>query len=636
MNKLTKILSALAFASAVSAGMVFVAGCDACNPTTPTPSPEEHTHTYSPDWTYDNTNHWHAATCEHTDLKSDEAPHADANNDGICDVCGYDKMPVTPYNVGIEISKTVTEYVLDGSTTANVALDDISVNLVKNDGTDGDKLTEYTTKYYKGQEELTKEQMATAGAGAYNIWVSASIDSNGAAKTAESFVIVYVVDELVSIQFNADAAGTVTTQEVGTTDLMSPTWNFTATFKSGATLPLTANDVDIENVNTASATDAGVANISYEYVNAKGELQEKETTVNYTITAPQTGGEPQVNNYAMDLSLLNGTADKTKLTAADMVGANEFLTIAEGANVVARTNKAGDTVTSIETKGEGMSVTFAGTGTITISFCSTGSSNTSELGLKGPDGTLLIASNDASIAAENKESAGLYLSTGTASGAVGVTYEITTSGTYTICTAVTPGAADKAKYDRAARLLAVTMTDTVGGSSVAETHNYAFNLNEVIAALTVDGVAPADKTALTAACFAGESNSFLTLITDGMGSSDQYRTSGGGCIEIKNDRLQVTFEGTGTITVTVASTGGNNVSRFGLKSASGSYVAASVSAGATAITEGGDAGTYEVAGTSYVTLTFEVTEAGTYTLCAPSGTTNRGGRVQTITMVDTH
>ena len=50
-----------------------------------------HAHTYATTWTYDSTNHWHAATCEHTDLKSDEAAHTLSDwNDGVktCE-CGY-------------------------------------------------------------------------------------------------------------------------------------------------------------------------------------------------------------------------------------------------------------------------------------------------------------------------------------------------------------------------------------------------------------------------------------------------------------------------------------------------------------------------------------------------------------------
>lgn len=200
-------------------------------------------------------------------------------------------MPIAPYNVGIEMNKTVTEYVLDGTATAAISLDDISVNLVRSDGADAGALEDYTLKCYKGQTELTEEQMAAAGEGAYNIWAEAEIDSNGTTVKVDSFVVVYVVDEIVSLSFDAEAAGTVTTQQTSVTDEMSATWNFKATFKSGDVRTLTAEDVEIENLNTTSATDEGVANISYVYTNAKGEDKEVETTVNYTVTAPQGGGE---------------------------------------------------------------------------------------------------------------------------------------------------------------------------------------------------------------------------------------------------------------------------------------------------------------------------------------------------------
>ena len=48
-----------------------------------------HIHTYAKAWTTDATNHWHAATCEHTSEKADVAAHADNNKDHKCDVCGY-------------------------------------------------------------------------------------------------------------------------------------------------------------------------------------------------------------------------------------------------------------------------------------------------------------------------------------------------------------------------------------------------------------------------------------------------------------------------------------------------------------------------------------------------------------------
>ena len=50
----------------------------------------DHTHTYSAEWAKDAQSHWHPATCGHNAPKADNANHADNNNDGACDVCGWD------------------------------------------------------------------------------------------------------------------------------------------------------------------------------------------------------------------------------------------------------------------------------------------------------------------------------------------------------------------------------------------------------------------------------------------------------------------------------------------------------------------------------------------------------------------
>ena len=46
-------------------------------------------HTYSDKWSTNATEHWHAATCEHAELKADVASHLDADENGKCDVCDY-------------------------------------------------------------------------------------------------------------------------------------------------------------------------------------------------------------------------------------------------------------------------------------------------------------------------------------------------------------------------------------------------------------------------------------------------------------------------------------------------------------------------------------------------------------------
>lgn len=68
----------------------------------------KHEHTFSAEWTKDETNHWHAATCKHTNEKKDVAAHTfgeweiavavDDNIDGLekrkCTVCEYEEQRV--------------------------------------------------------------------------------------------------------------------------------------------------------------------------------------------------------------------------------------------------------------------------------------------------------------------------------------------------------------------------------------------------------------------------------------------------------------------------------------------------------------------------------------------------------------
>ena len=47
-------------------------------------------HTLSEEWTTSETQHWHAPTCEHGEFRSEPEAHADADEDGLCDSCGYE------------------------------------------------------------------------------------------------------------------------------------------------------------------------------------------------------------------------------------------------------------------------------------------------------------------------------------------------------------------------------------------------------------------------------------------------------------------------------------------------------------------------------------------------------------------
>ena len=67
--------------------LVFALTCTACGNKKGNDDCE---HTYSDKWSTSSTEHWHKATCEHAELKSDVASHTDADENGECDVCGYE------------------------------------------------------------------------------------------------------------------------------------------------------------------------------------------------------------------------------------------------------------------------------------------------------------------------------------------------------------------------------------------------------------------------------------------------------------------------------------------------------------------------------------------------------------------
>ncbi len=71
--------------------------CTVCDQTKMEEIPAiDHEHTYSEDWSYDETHHWHAATCEH-DVVANKGEHIDKDSDGKCDVCGYELETEQPH-----------------------------------------------------------------------------------------------------------------------------------------------------------------------------------------------------------------------------------------------------------------------------------------------------------------------------------------------------------------------------------------------------------------------------------------------------------------------------------------------------------------------------------------------------------
>ncbi len=106
-----KIFSILLTVVMLASFVVGTAACNIIQETKPTkPTEQTHTHTYSEEWSHNETFHWHAATCEHTSEISGKAEHTFVNE--ICSVCGYKKstdIPVEPeklFSSGLEYRLT--------------------------------------------------------------------------------------------------------------------------------------------------------------------------------------------------------------------------------------------------------------------------------------------------------------------------------------------------------------------------------------------------------------------------------------------------------------------------------------------------------------------------------------------------
>lgn len=279
MKKITKLLSVFVIAGALTASAGALAGCG-------------HKHTFGDSWEKDATQHWHAATCEHSDEKGDLANHVDEDGDGACDVCEYAPMPLTiPSGANTIMVEGVTEnYDLSATvTSATVSLANVKVYFATGN-TKGEEVPKANWKVtlYKGATKL-ESMSGLKDDGKYTL----SFELVGATGNVDNFVKdVYfnVNNPVVSI---ARKTGTAT-QVMGLTQTMTADWTFEATLANGDKKALAAADVEIGDINTLSVGEKTVT------VTLKGT--DVKASVPYSITENATMKVQSfvVNPSAMD------------------------------------------------------------------------------------------------------------------------------------------------------------------------------------------------------------------------------------------------------------------------------------------------------------------------------------------------
>ncbi len=354
---------------------------------------------------------------------------------------------------GLYITKTTTDYTVSSDDGVTVSTDDLSVYLVDEDGNVSSTALSsgYTLKYYKEDVEL--ESLSNLTEGKYQIWAYYANPYSDEPAQLSNFIFINVADTIASIALSNAETGTFT-QIVGTTDLMSSTWEYTLTYASGVTETIKADDANlvVSGISTLTAVTDAEATVTY----TKGTT-EVSCTVKYSITQ-KSGKTTYTFSYDELTTAMFGDAagtDKTALDAKYFTGSNAFITYCgTSASDVWRSSSC------IEVKGEALQVTFLGTGTITISFGSnkaateSSAGNTSTLALKNESGSYLTATSyDTTGVTETAGTTVYYSASG--STAYDVTFTITEAGTYTICT-------NLGGEGRVARIHGITMTDVIG------------------------------------------------------------------------------------------------------------------------------------------------------------------------------
>lgn len=366
------------------------------------------------------------------------------------------EVEVAPQQDGIDVSLAdgvEDKYYLSSEMkTVEIDTSKIVVKGINKDGSLGEEISGYSVKLFKGQEEIALTTgKATVGPGAYAIWAEKQSEKYPG-YILSGFAVIYVNDDIESVEKK-----TGTFEQPEGVDLISGSWVFEVTYVSGEKKTISKDDCAM-TVDTMSQGDKTV-NATYTDHNAMGEVISKEFEVSYKIT--KFNGVRQ--EYKYDYSEIKGiptnekgeSIDKTVLDQSYFTGVNSFIKVLND-EVTWRNNK------TIEVVNKGLQITIQGTGSITIGFSSTGSGNTSRVGLIDAKGNYLPASYDrsnADIALDDSEDddgnlyENVYLVTNTT--ACTFTYVITEPGAYTIASEKNPS------YNRGCRIHSISVIDYV-------------------------------------------------------------------------------------------------------------------------------------------------------------------------------
>lgn len=231
-------------------------------------------HSYSSEWSKDATNHWHAATCEHTLEVADKAAHTyDSNN--VCIVCGYKNNGV--YGTSV-VAKTLA---LEGNRLSLVVPNSTTYFSFINEFTVADGASWIISKNIEGTDAVASKTISlTEGDNICYLLVTNGLDTG-------VYTILIHRTAKYTITFNTDGGTAVESQIVEeggfatmpTTSKMGYTfvkWDYD--FNKPITDNITINAVWRANNDTAYKVEYYLENIEDD------EYTLKESIVSYGTT----------------------------------------------------------------------------------------------------------------------------------------------------------------------------------------------------------------------------------------------------------------------------------------------------------------------------------------------------------------
>ena len=256
---------------------------------------DAHEHAFSTEWSTSATEHWHAATCEHADEKSDVASHSDAGEDGVCDVCKYvifelHTVTVTADEV-VTLSNSTLSVKAGADATFTATVSDKYVLTASGAEIVGEPTTQNGAKVYTFKVAAVSADASVTISAEQKAIASLIVSGEGSFGAVEAFTYASS-----PITFNAPAAGTyyifgTDGVEFGLADSEDSSWVYQFTAEAAGELELVAKYFSWETLDDLTYEYSIVSVDDVLLPAGEGEgyvLPTFETIVK--ITAPTTPG----------------------------------------------------------------------------------------------------------------------------------------------------------------------------------------------------------------------------------------------------------------------------------------------------------------------------------------------------------